>query len=263
MINEKKLTNSKSEGKVQAAIRCLNILEVLARSNRPMLVKEISFQLKLNESTTYNLLAVLVNKRYAEHISRGRGYQIGPKIYEMYMQTLGRDKIAAVVKPVLEYLKDELGNETCHLCYFENYFSIPIAQVISTQSLACVAIDVQNELHALSLGKIFLSNLLDSEVIKWANEYGLQKFTPNTITSVERLLAELHKAREEGYAVNKEENILGIISFAVPVHCEKNSPLGLACSLPIVRYKESEKTRYTTLLKKYAKKLSKIVGETN
>jgi IclR family acetate operon transcriptional repressor len=46
---------------------------------------------------------------------------------------------------------------------------------------------------------------------------GLKKRTPRTITSVAKLLAELEHVREQGYAVDDEENSVGARCLGAPV----------------------------------------------
>jgi DNA-binding IclR family transcriptional regulator len=48
-------------------------------------------------------------------------------------------------------------------------------------------------------------------------ERGMEKRTPKTITTVPRLLKDLEKVREQGYAVDDEENNMGARCVGAPV----------------------------------------------
>ncbi|MRT44705.1 IclR family transcriptional regulator, partial [Xylella fastidiosa subsp. multiplex] len=59
--------------------------------------------------------------------------------------------------------------------------------------------------HSTSLGKALLSTYSDEQVRKMLPET-LPGLTENTITDREKLIEELHQVREQGFAVDREEN---------------------------------------------------------
>src|SRR6267154_1411628 len=58
---------------------------------------------------------------------------------------------------------------------------------------------------------------------KILRDQGMEKRTPKTITTVPRLLKELEKVRQQGYAVDDEENNLGARCVAAPVFGDRVS----------------------------------------
>lgn len=73
------------------------------------------------------------------------------------------------------------------------------------------------ELNTTAGGKAILSRLDTEEVDQIIDEHGLPAATANTITDREALLEELETIRSSGYAVDKEERILGMWGVAVPL----------------------------------------------
>ena len=67
------------------------------------------------------------------------------------------------------------------------------------------------------MGKALLSQLPDERVKEILARTGMEPHTPNTLTSPEALLAELAQVREQGYAVDDEEQELGVRCVAVPL----------------------------------------------
>jgi IclR family acetate operon transcriptional repressor len=65
-------------------------------------------------------------------------------------------------------------------------------------------------IHATSVGKALAAFLEKDELETILREQGLPRQTPRTLTSAARLQAELEKVREQGYAVDDEENSLGV-----------------------------------------------------
>jgi IclR family KDG regulon transcriptional repressor len=64
----------------------------------------------------------------------------------------------------------------------------------------------RRHLHSTALGKVLLSGLTEKEVWRLIRFRGLPKLTPRTIVSRQALAAELDRVRNQGYALDNEEN---------------------------------------------------------
>jgi len=81
----------------------------------------------------------------------------------------------------------------------------------------------------------------DAEVESVVKRYGLPALTNSTITSVERLKAELAQVREIGYAVDNIENEVGVRCVGAPVfNHEGNVIAGISISGPADRLSGSK-----------------------
>jgi len=72
-------------------------------------------------------------------------------------------------------------------------------------------------LHSTCTGKVILAYLPESETETLLGSTGLTAVTPNTITSMPAMRAELSRIRVQGYAVDDEENTVGIRGVAAAV----------------------------------------------
>jgi DNA-binding IclR family transcriptional regulator len=82
------------------------------------------------------------------------------------------------------------------------------------------------QLHWSASGKAILAHLPEEQVRHVIRESGLQRRTPHTITDEETLFAELEQIREQGYALNDEEEISGLRAVAAPIHDQQERLLG-------------------------------------
>ncbi|CAM5452310.1 IclR family transcriptional regulator OS=Streptomyces tendae OX=1932 GN=GUR47_13205 PE=4 SV=1 [Streptomyces tendae] len=88
--------------------------------------------------------------------------------------------------------------------------------------------------HSTSLGKALLSTYSDEQVRKMLPET-LPALTEHTITDREKLIEELHQVREQGFAVDREENTLGLRCFGVAVPYRTPARDAISCSVPVAR----------------------------
>src|SRR5204863_393401 len=68
-----------------------------------------------------------------------------------------------------------------------------------------------------SVGKCLLAWLPKHDVEAIAKQHGLKKRTPETLTSLPKLLADLEHVKQSGYAVDDEEDSLGARCLGVPI----------------------------------------------
>jgi DNA-binding IclR family transcriptional regulator len=68
----------------------------------------------------------------------------------------------------------------------------------------------QLALHCTALGKSLAAHLDDAEVEKMISEQGLMRYNDNTICSLRRFKQELETVRQRGYALDDEEEEIGI-----------------------------------------------------
>ncbi len=73
-------------------------------------------------------------------------------------------------------------------------------------------------MYCSSTGRVYLAGLSDDEAYEALAASDRVKYTANTLTDVDALMAQVREAREQGYAYCKEEYYRGDLALAVPVH---------------------------------------------
>lgn len=63
----------------------------------------------------------------------------------------------------------------------------------------------------------------------------LPALTEHTITDREKLIEELRQVREQGFAVDREENTLGLRCFGVAIPYRTPARDAISCSVPVAR----------------------------
>jgi DNA-binding IclR family transcriptional regulator len=72
-------------------------------------------------------------------------------------------------------------------------------------------------LHCTSLGKALLSSQTPEMLQSMLSKYTFDRFTRKTMVSLPAFMSELERVREQGYAVDNEEEELGVRCVASPI----------------------------------------------
>ena len=127
-----------------------------------------------------------------------------------------------------------------------------IAQVPSRHSMRMFTeVGRRAHLHATGVGKAILAQLPDESVRGICDRTGMPAPTDQSIRTAADLLAELQKIRDRGYAVDEQEQELGVRCFAIVVP-DAPTPTAISVSGPISRVDEAFAERAVPLLQEAA-----------
>ena len=90
----------------------------------------------------------------------------------------------------------------------------------------------RSKLHQSALGKVILANLDEEELTSILDKLSLERATKNTFQDSQLFRYHLKAIREDGYAFDDEERIVGIRCVAVPVFRNKKVIAALAIAAP-------------------------------
>jgi len=216
---------------VQTVDRAVDLLEMLTDLGGNATLSELAAGSGLPLPTIHRLMHTLVVRGYARQLP-SRRYTLGPRLIRLG-ESAGR-QLGAGARPYLERLASELG-ETANLAMIDRDMAVYVAQASSSHSMRMFT-EVGRRVfcHCTGVGKAVLAQLPDSTVREIVARVGMPPATPESITDVDVLLAELAKVREQGYAVDDGEQELGVRCFAVPVP-EAPTPSALSVSGPAAR----------------------------
>ena len=167
------------------------------------------------KSTTHRYLATLLELNLAERNDTDR-FRLGTKVIELAGSFLASSDIRKESEPILEEMAKKTG-ETVHLAVPSGSEVVYIAKVESRHTLGMFShIGTRLPMHCTALGKSILA-FSRPDLIQTVLSEPLQSRTPNTITSNEALREELVLIRSQGFAVDNEENEVGICCVGAPI----------------------------------------------
>ena len=116
-------------------------------------------------------------------------------------------------------------------------------------------------MHCSGAGKAILAFLDEDEVTRILRRYGLPRITERTLDTPTRLREDLARVRARGFAVDDEENALGLRCVAAPVMGETGAPLaGLSLSGPTARVTDERLAALGAMVARTARDVSRELG---
>jgi len=216
------LTATHPQYQVRALERALQILATFSLEQPELSLSDLSMATDLPPSTALRLLTILADYGYVEKSPDTDRYRIGVGMFErgsIYIQSTTVEPEAA--RP-LETLARET-NQTASLAVLDRTDIVHIAVYQPVRAIRYYAPVGQREMaHCTGLGKALLAGLRDEDVDEIVAQRGLPGRTDRTITTVAGLRVAVAQIREQRYAIDNEERVVGQRCVAAPVYHDRN-----------------------------------------
>lgn len=246
---------------VQSVDRALSILEVISDYSEGLGVTEISEKVGLHKSTVYRLLSTLNHKGYVVQDDKTNRYMITLKLFELGNKKVEDMNILTVARPYTKQLM-EMVNEVVHLVVRDDNEIVYIDKVEADNTIRMAStIGRRSPLYCTSVGKVILAQLSEEEVEDVWNRSKIEKLTKYTITDLGTMKKELEIVKEKGYAIDNEENEVGVRCIGAPVFNMRGEVEGaISISGPTIRVTENNVEEFAKEVVKYANLISKELG---
>ncbi|MEJ8634932.1 IclR family transcriptional regulator [Streptomyces sp. MS2.AVA.5] len=246
---------------VKSAARTVDLLEVLAaRGDRPARLRELAEELGVPRSSMYALLKTLIDRGWVRTDATGSLYGIGIRALLTGTSYLDSDTRVGAVRPYLDEASDALG-ETIHLARLDGPDVVYLATRESHEYLRTFSrVGRRLPAHAGALGKALLAERPDAELPLPAGE--LARLTPNTRTDRAALAADLAAVRVRGYALDREEGVLGISGFGFALRYDSPARDAISCSVPVARLTEEHERQIVAVMREIRAKIESLAPRT-
>lgn len=233
-------------GGVQSVERVFEILELITDAGGTVTLSELAPATDLPLPTIHRLLRTLVSLGYARQLP-SRRYALGPRLIRL--GDGANKQLGTFALPELKMLVDELG-ETANMAVLDGDVVLYVAQAPSAHSMRMFTeVGRRADLHSTGVGKALMAHLPDDAVRAIVARTGMQAPTTRTIGTVDALLTELAAIRERGYAIDDEEQEIGVRCYAMVVP-GLLTPTAISVSGPVTRVDEAFGERAVPMLRK-------------
>ena len=212
------MPDREDDAKLVGADRVLAVLVALADRPEGATLDELSRAVEGSKPTVHRALSALRRAGLASQVARG-SYVLGDELIRLALRNHAARPDSVRVTPILQALVDRYA-ETAHFAVLEGTEVVYRAKIDPPQGAVRLTSEVggRNPAYRTGVGKLLLSRRLRSEdeLNEWLGGRPLEPRTPHSITTVPELWKELEVTRERGYAVDNQENEIGVNCVAVP-----------------------------------------------
>jgi DNA-binding IclR family transcriptional regulator len=241
--------------------RALRILEAVASRDGGLSNSQIHRLLHIPKSSASYILRTLEQRGYVRREPSTAKYRLGLQVLSLSRGVVSGLGVRDLALPLLDSLVEHT-RLTAHLAVLDHGRAVYIEKVDAPGFIKMdIWVGRHMDLHCTSVGKALAAHLPKSNLEAVIHQHGLPKRGPKTITTVARFLSELDKVRQQGYALDDEENNAGVRCVAAAVlDSAGEAQAAIGVSGTTTQIGEDALPKIAELVREAARKLSKRLG---
>lgn len=198
-------------------LRALAMLDIVVEEPRGISLTNAARRAGLGKATTLRLLAALIRGGLVVRDASTGHYRPGLKLVRMGERALETYDLASIARPHMRALADAAGHGVA-AGVIEGQQVVYVSRIeASTEIRVHHQVGDRRPIHTSSIGKAILAHLPADELEAVLRGYVFERFTEYTIDGKEAFLRDLSKARRKGWALSRNESVLGGSSISAPV----------------------------------------------
>lgn len=181
-------------------------------------IREISSITGFPPATTHRIASALVKRRYFNQDPSTKHYSLSLRFLELGTKVQLQFDLPTIVRPHLQQLMSETG-ESANLAICDGDSAVYLDQVQSDKSMLKIftRLGTRVPLYSTGVGKMLMSRWSKPELDSYLKRTKLISYTPNTLVSRSKILKELDRISDRGFAVDNEEMEKGVRCVAALV----------------------------------------------
>ena len=193
------------------------ILSAISSAKDGMGVSDLAKKLKMAKSTVHGMTSALEELGAAMRDPLTKKYKLGFALLEIGRSAYSQIDLQTSARPVTEELMER--TRTSVFLGILNWDRVTILDIVESRQGLNITAPVGSAipLFAGAVGKVFLASMPEHQAAKIVKSKGLPRFTDKSIVDLDVYFNELRQVREEGFAVDDEEYILGVRAVASPL----------------------------------------------
>lgn len=208
---------------IQTASRILEAIQSLSEPTFSALCDEV----EISKGTVHTYLETLADEGF---VAKSDGlYHLGLRFVTLGESVRNQTDLYRVGQEEVEKLAEKTG-EWVHLTVEYQGQEVTIYQSSGDRAIAMDyhlrMRESPQHLHLTATGKAMLAYFDETRIQAIIDQHELPQQTPKTTTDPEELFSKLEKVRDQGYAVNDEEEIRGMRSVGAPIQDIESNVLG-------------------------------------
>lgn len=246
---------------VKSVLKSLKIIDLLSK-HKELSISELSALLDMDKGTVHRLVSTLKEGAYVDQNKENKKYSNGLKLFEIGSAVARQKGVATVGKPYLKKLAEESG-ETINLGMLDGVDVLYMDKIESSETIRVdLSVGSRIPAYCTGLGKSIMAFLPKAALEEMIEITEIKKITPHTVESKSALYKQLETIKKNGFCIDDEEYVEGIVCFAAPIFNHNGYPIAaISVSMPKFRYNEGDKRkRYEEIITRNSLALSGKFG---
>lgn len=208
------MANSMKRYGAPSVKKAFAILSAISSSKEGLGVSELARGLSMAKSTVHGMTSALEEVGAVMRDPRTKRYKLGFTLLEVGRSAYSQIDLETSARPIMEDLME--NTQTSVFLGILNWDHVTVLDIVeSRQDLKITApVGTTMSLFAGAVGKVFLASMEKEQAEKIVKSKGLPAFTKNSIIDPELYHQELKQVKQQGYAIDDEEYILGVRAVA-------------------------------------------------
>ena len=218
-------------------LRLFDLLDILVREARPLSLTQAVAASGWPKPSVHRLLVQLEAGGLLTREPDGKHYALAPRLLRLAESALAGSTQQGVRHAVLRQLVADVG-ESCNFTALSGAEVVYLDRIESAFPLQLnLRPGTRVPMHCSASGKLLLAHLSAAARDQLLAHLRFERHTATTLTTREALEAELQRIRRDGYAVDAEEFVEGLVCVAVPVRGVQGQHVRCAVALhaPVAR----------------------------
>lgn len=246
------------------AMRLFALLETIAAKDHLYSLQGLVEQTGLPKPTLHRMLQQLEAGGLLQREVDGRHYGMGTRLRRLAESLLLNDSLHGARHSVLRRLVEEVG-ESCNITALSGSEVIYLDRVETAAPLRFYLHPGSRvPVHCSASGKIFLAQMGAAQRQRLLANGPLDAYTPKTLTDPALIEDEIARVRQDGFAVDNEEFLPGLLCIAALVpNASGPSNLCVALQAPVMRLDLAKARTLLPALQRAAQALAGIAVATD
>ena len=219
------------------------MLKSFSAKNPTWGVSELAVELDLSTSTVHRLLSTLADEGVLDQDDESGRYRLGLSVFDMAAAMPKQRSLHEAVLVSMTELRSRTG-ETVQVGVLDGHEVVYVERLDSPNTLRVFTqLGRRAAAHRTSSGKVIIASLPRPERERLLEDLILDRATEFTITDPAELREELALTLRRGYAENRQESELGVVSVAAPIRdATGHAVAALSLAGPSERMEEKKET---------------------
>lgn len=211
---------------MQALVRGLRILDLIAEARAPMRFTTLLEGSGLPKGTLHRTLQTLIDERYVQFSERDQAYALGARPFQLAHRVWDQFDLKGAAEPELLRLS-ALSNEAARLGIMDGGKVLYIDQRDTPHQIKLAnGVGARAAVHAAALGKAMAAHMSAFERRALISDPDLTAYTDQTIVQSGDLDQQLNIIKARGYAISQGEQHDDVNAVAAPILDHRARPIG-------------------------------------